>query len=197
MNELSGAGLKPLGAILLTAVSLAVGGALAGYGWARWWEPREPVVVEGLVWEYDNRYGARRDPYFEFLSPPEPQAVPIAERWPGRFADWPQAGAVRMSYYRERLPARAGRISLDRVASIQPSQATLLVYVEPGAAGQRDRLGMINVPAEYVIVILGDAYAVRAENEYEAEAALKAILWRVWRNVMQGKAERLVGPLRE
>jgi len=178
-------------ALIVTAIALAAGCFLLGYGYCRWWQEQARVTVEGFVWRYDNSYTVRQDAYYDRTPKPHVafEVLPLAEH----FADWPLAGTIRVSYYRERLPARSANIGLEDLVEISPAFTSLLVRVDPLAAGSRDRLGMINVPAQYVIGYGTDGYAFVAANEYEAERAAKAVVWQIFQVRLDGDLQRFVG----
>ena len=41
--------MRNTGAIVVTAVALAAGCFLAGYGYCRWWQEQAQVIIEGFV----------------------------------------------------------------------------------------------------------------------------------------------------
>jgi len=183
--------MRDTAAIIVTAVALAAGCLLLGYGYCRWWQEQAHVTIEGFVWRYDNSYAVRQDAYYD-RTPKPPAAFDVSPLAEG-FSDWPLAGTIRVSYYRERLPARSANIGLEGLMEISPAFTSLLVRVDPLAAGSRDGLGMINVPARYVIAYGGDGYAFLADNEYEAERTAKAVVWHIFQDRLEGDIERLVG----
>jgi len=178
-------------AIIVTALALGAGCFLVGYGYCRWWQEQARVTIEGFVWRYDNSYTVRQDAYYDRTPKPpvDFDVLPLAEH----FADWPLAGTIRVSYYRERLPARSSNIGLEDLVEISPAFASLLVRVDPLAADSRDRLGMINVPARYVVAYGGDGYTFLAANEYEAERTAKAVVWHIFQDRLEGDIGRFVG----
>lgn len=165
-------------AVVMTAGALVVGCFLLGYGYAEWWQEREPVHIEGLVWQFGNSYVSRRDVYYD-RSPRRPvayEALPLREH----FGDWPYEAGIRVSYYSARLPARSREIGLEGLADLSPPFLTLRLYVEPDMGGSRDRHGMINVPARYVVSPGVEGYVFEAPNEWEAERMAKEIVWEVF-----------------
>jgi len=183
--------MRSAAAVVLTAAALAAGCFLAGYGYCRWWQEQTPVTIEGFVWRYDNSYTVRQDVYYG-RTPTQPvdfEVLPLM----GDLADWPLAGTIRLSYYRERLPARSCDIRLEGLVDILPAFASLLFRVDPFASASRDRHGMINVPAQYVVAYGDEGYVFLAENEYEAERMAKAVVWHIFQDRLGGDVARLVG----
>lgn len=178
-------------ALIVTAVSLAAGCFLLGYGYAEWWRQRPPVSIEGLVWEFDNRYVQRRDAYYDRTAKDEPEfeVLPFDQA----FGDWPAEATLRLSHYRVELPARTQDLGLEGLADLRPPATVFRLVVEPGAAALRDRHGMINVPARYAIELGRQGYTFRAANEWDAEQTAKAVVWWIIQTRFEGSFEKLVG----
>lgn len=174
-------------------MALAAGCFLLGYGYAEWWQPREFTQIEGLVWQFTNAYTLRRDVYYDRT--PKPRAEYEVRPF-GEFADWPREASIRVSHYRERLPARSADIGLEGLADITPAFTTLAVHVEPGPwsdPATRDTRGMIRQPAQYVLRWGNDAFLFRAANEWEAERTAKSIIWEIIQEFHGGDVEAFAG----
>lgn len=186
--------MRNVAVIIFTAVSLAVGCTLAGYGYSEWWRERPPVLIQGLVWEFrtqQNPYTPRRDVYYGRV--PRPEVAVTVKAFDESFADWPQEATIRLLGYRERLPGRIDELGLERLAAVRPRVTVLKVYVEPEVAGSRDRHGMINIAARYVVTFGSKAYLFEAANEWEAEIAAKSVVERIIEDHYDGSYEKLIG----
>ncbi len=187
--------MKTVAALGVTAVALAAGGFLLGYGTSEWWAPKPEVHVEGFVWEFNNQFEIRRDVYWERTS--QSVAVDVEVRpFDKRYAAWRHEAMIRLSHYRMKLPARARRIGLEYLATeMAPRWTSILMYVEPDAPASRDRHGMINAPARYLISHGGDGYLFDAETEWEAERKAKGVVRRIFEEEFGGDVEAFAGSL--
>lgn len=186
--------MRNVAVIIFTAVSLAVGCTLAGYAYSEWWRERPPVLIRGLVWEFrtlQNPYTPRRDVYYGRTA--QADTAVTTEPFDARFADWSPEATIRLLGYRERLPGRMAALGLERLAAVKPKVTVLRVYVEPGVAGSRDRHGMINLAARYLVTFGKQAYLFEAGNEWEAEATAKGVVERIIEDHYGGSTEKLIG----
>ena len=175
--------MKTTAALIVTAAALLAGGFLLGYGYSELWQEKEPVLVEGWVWRFSNGFVTRQDPYYgrSPMERVEYEVQPFNDR-----SGWAEEGHVFVYRYSERLPARSREIGLEGLVSIQPAFISVVLFVDGEAAGNRDRHGMINAPATYLVALGGQGYVFAAPNEYEAEEKAKAILWPLLRERLGG-----------